>query len=288
MKSSFLLSVFFFIAMLSTSCKFTEQVETRLKLVSNYERAALTLSKENRELQSQIATLKFEIQGLKTKNNFLTVQLEKKKVGREVASIAPVNAENDLVKFETYRWSPSQLLAMAQKDFEDKNYEKSAQFFRTFLGNYSSDKRIDDQFLFQAGIAAFESGARRAFRGANGAESAVFPDASEIVHIGGAVAHRRHAAGGAHGAQHGAHGAQHGAHDLGMRGDGLFRRGIHQQIGLEQHPLTGAHEGLDAAQRGEQRGQRVADAVVAGTGLQRNHRSHAGTLAVSRPGGQAR
>ena len=69
---------------------------------------------------------------------------------------------NDILK-DLHNFSAEQLRSAVvdlnkQKLIEKKNYEKSAQFFKTFLIQYPTSEKIDDRFLFQAGIAAFESG----------------------------------------------------------------------------------------------------------------------------------
>lgn len=151
-----LILLFFLISL--TSCDFVRKVETKAKKVNNYERVSLNLAKENRELMAEINSLKFEIQSLKSENNFLALQLEKKKErGRGIASV-PADASNDLVKHKVYDWTPEQLLAVAEKEFDNKNFDKSAQFFKTFLDTFPKHKQIDDQLLFQAGVASYESG----------------------------------------------------------------------------------------------------------------------------------
>jgi TolA-binding protein len=128
--------------------------------VNNYERTALALAKENRQMQAEIGSLRYEIETLKAKNNYLTIQLDQKgPKDRSIASVSPgVPAEMDLVKFDTYKWTPAQVLAVAEKEFDQKNFEKAAQYFHAFTLHYPGDKKLDDQLLFQAGVAAFESG----------------------------------------------------------------------------------------------------------------------------------
>ena len=144
--------------LLLTSCDYLSEIEQKAAVINGYEKSALALSKENRDLKVVIKQLEYEIQSLKSKNNYLTVQLEKDKKGRQIASIPAVSPENDMVKFDVYKWTPSQMVAIAHKEFADKNYEKSAQFFKSCRANFPTDKRIDDEFLFQAGVAAYESG----------------------------------------------------------------------------------------------------------------------------------
>lgn len=164
MKTS---GIFALLAVLSfSSCDKWDQLEAKAERINRFEKVSLHLSRENRDLKSEISRLRADIQTLKSEKNYLKIQLEKfqnktasvKKGSRKIASIAPVNPKKDLVKFNVYKWTPSQVRAMAQKEFENKNYEKSAQFFMTFSQRFPGHKNIDDQFLFQAGVASFESG----------------------------------------------------------------------------------------------------------------------------------
>lgn len=142
------------------SCDMMSKFEEKAAKINRYEQVSLALAKENRNLKVEVSDLKYEIETLKSKNSFLSLQLEQKgeKPGteRKVASVATVQG-NDLVQFDTYNWTPSQILAIAEKEFTSKNYDKSSQFFKAFETHYSKDNRIDDQFLFRAGLSAFES-----------------------------------------------------------------------------------------------------------------------------------
>ncbi len=62
------------------------------------------------------------------------------------------------MKFSVYNWSPEQVLAIAESSFQKKDYEKSSQFYKTFEVNFPDHKKVNDEFLFKAGIASFESG----------------------------------------------------------------------------------------------------------------------------------
>ena len=145
------------------SCDMMSKFEEKAARINRYEQVSLALAKENRNLKVEVSDLKYEIETLKSKNNFLTLQLEQKDEKgdkpvseRKIASV-PVVKGNDLVQFDTYKWTPSQILAIAEKEFQNKNYDKSSQFFKAFETQYSKDNRIDDQFLFRAGLSAFES-----------------------------------------------------------------------------------------------------------------------------------
>ncbi|MCK5882580.1 MAG: hypothetical protein KAG61_02740 [Bacteriovoracaceae bacterium] len=139
------------------SCDFIERIEAKSEKINRFETAALNLSKDKRALQVHVSKLEFEIQALKAKNNYLSIQIQKKRnTQRKVASVAP--KKKDAVKFQIYKWTPSQLLAMAENEFTRKNFDKSSQYFYSFRNNFKGHKEITDKFLFQSGIAAYESG----------------------------------------------------------------------------------------------------------------------------------
>ncbi len=157
MKELLIKTLTFVLLATLVSCDFVDRIEMKAEKINRYETAALNLSKENRALQVKVSKLEFEIQALQSKNNYLSIQLEKKrKTTRQIASVAP--KKNDAVKFEVYKWTPSQLLAMAENEFSRKNFNKSSQYFYSFRNNFKGHKDIDDKFLFQAGVAAYESG----------------------------------------------------------------------------------------------------------------------------------
>ncbi|MCO4792872.1 MAG: hypothetical protein KC493_04115 [Bacteriovoracaceae bacterium] len=154
------ISTLLFVSTAFVGCDYFDYVENKAKRINNYERVSLTLSKENRKLQADISRLEFEIQSLKSRNSYLELKLEekKKKTNRTIASVGPSMPSNNLVKFDVYKWTPEQMLSTAEKEFERKNFEKSAQFFHSMALNFRGSKLIDDKFYFQAGVAAYESG----------------------------------------------------------------------------------------------------------------------------------
>jgi len=158
MIKNFIILCFMIVTLfLTASCDLVDRAENKAAMINRYEKISLNLIKENRILQAEINALEFKIEKLKSENQFLSIQLNQKS-GRSVASLPPASLNNDQVRFDIYKWSPAQLLTMAETEFEKKNYEKSAQFFKTFLIQYPTSEKIDDRFLFQAGISAFESG----------------------------------------------------------------------------------------------------------------------------------
>ncbi len=141
------------------SCDFMRNLEEKSARINRFEIVALHLAKENDLLKAQVGALTAEIETLKSQNNFLQLKLsEEGKTGRTPASIPAISPENDLVKFQTYQWRPAQLVAMAQKEFKLKNFEKSSQFFQTLLVVYPKHQALSDQILFQSGLSAYETG----------------------------------------------------------------------------------------------------------------------------------
>lgn len=134
-------------------------LKNRAMVVNNYHNAALVLAKENRALQHQIGELKYQIQTLETKNNFLTIKLSKKDGGaRTIASVKPAeDLMHPLVKYETFKWKPKQLAMIGNSSFKDKDYEKASQFFDVLITKYPRNEVLNDRILFQAGVAAYES-----------------------------------------------------------------------------------------------------------------------------------
>ena len=165
MKSTILLA---FIVLATGCSKLSEKVtyikhlNHKAELINHYEKVSLNLAKRNRELEIELSEVKYELQKMKTQNSFLAMK-EKEKEGetlestpsRSIASIGPV--DKDFVEQKIYNWSPEQLVATADKEFEEKNYEKAAQFYQTLVLNFPSSSEVDERLLFQAGMAAFES-----------------------------------------------------------------------------------------------------------------------------------
>lgn len=159
MKSFIKLNLILMGLLVLTSCNMSRHLEERAAYFNSLEDKSLIVSKENRELKVKLSGLEAEIDTLNNKNHYLKIQVEKLQgKGRSLASIRPVAPGNDLVQFNVYKWKPAQMLKLAQSEFNKKNFEKSAQFFQSFSQNYSENKAYDDKFLFQAGVAAFESG----------------------------------------------------------------------------------------------------------------------------------
>ena len=123
-----------------------------------YEKKALALAKENRLLQKNISDLKYEISQLESKNKYFAAQSQNK-THRTIASIPSTNT-NDLVNYEIYKWTPEKLLAIGEKEFHFKNYEKSAQFYHELIDRFPKHEIVNDRVLFGAGVAAFETGKR--------------------------------------------------------------------------------------------------------------------------------
>ncbi len=132
---------------------FISQMETQM----NYEKTSLLLAKENRELRAKLSDLTYKINELESKNKYFASQAQGKK--RSIASVPQMNAD-DLVNYEVYKWTPEKLLAIGEKEFHFKNYEKSAQFYNELLDRFPGHTLVNDRVLFGAGVANFETGKR--------------------------------------------------------------------------------------------------------------------------------
>jgi predicted RNase H-like nuclease (RuvC/YqgF family) len=81
------------------------KVESKAAKINNYERTALHLSKENRELRRKINSLEYDIQQYRAKISYLKLKIDQQKGSRKVASIGPTPLfKKDLVQFATYKW----------------------------------------------------------------------------------------------------------------------------------------------------------------------------------------
>ncbi len=157
-------TLFFGFALLNlASCSFVEHFEKRAQAVNELEDKILILSKKNQDLGNKLMQANYKIKTLESKNFYLETQLKDKApkpetyTKREIASVARVNS-NDLVKYDVYKWDAKEMVSIAQKEFDAKNFEKSAQFFNSYTKNFPNSKGIDADFLFQAGVASYESG----------------------------------------------------------------------------------------------------------------------------------
>src|SRR5690606_20756943 len=99
MKNWTQLSLITFILFAGSGCDLATRVEQRAYQINRYENVALTLSVKNRELEAEVARLKYEVQTLKAKNQFLQLQLDEKKPSARIpASVPSFNVKEDLVK----------------------------------------------------------------------------------------------------------------------------------------------------------------------------------------------
>ena len=115
-----------------TSCTFFDKIEEKAAVINQYEKVALNTINENRALKAEITNLNSEIEKLKTQNQFLTIKLNKDQE-RAPASIAPlIDPQDDKINNDIYKWTPEQLLGMAETAFDNKDYENAAQAFMTF------------------------------------------------------------------------------------------------------------------------------------------------------------
>ena len=124
-----------------------------------FEKKALILARENRLLQVKMSDLEFKISELESKNKYFASQANSGDAQRKIASV-PQQKTNDLVNYEIYKWTPEKLLAIGEKEFHFKNYEKSAQFYKELIDRFPKHELVSDRVLFGAGVAAFETGKR--------------------------------------------------------------------------------------------------------------------------------
>lgn len=122
-----------------------------------YEKKALELAKENRELRAKVSHLTYKMNELESKNKYFASQVQGK--SRSIASVPQMRAD-DLVNYDVYKWSPEKLLAIGEKELHFKNYEKSAQYYNELIDRFPKHQIVNDRVLFGAGVAAFETGKR--------------------------------------------------------------------------------------------------------------------------------
>lgn len=129
---------------------FHQKAET----VHRYEYRSLELAKQVRQLKIENSNLKTQVSTLKAQKQHLEMNMGRS--GRTVASVyQPV--KNDLVQFELYRWTEDKLLGVAQQAFHFKKWEKAAQYYNALTVHYPKSELLNDEVLFESGIAAYES-----------------------------------------------------------------------------------------------------------------------------------
>lgn len=164
MKKILLLTPLLF---LSSSCDLMTRVETRAQQLNALEDQVAHLVIENRDLQNEINRLHKTIAQMETEAKFSELASNTKPMGtqnagpsRSIASVAAMfPGDQDHVKFDIYKWTPTQIKVIAESEFNNKNYEKAAQFYQSLSVYYKDDQALmDDAYLFKAGVAAYESG----------------------------------------------------------------------------------------------------------------------------------
>ncbi|MBF0315943.1 MAG: tetratricopeptide repeat protein [Oligoflexia bacterium] len=170
-----LVGIWCWITLLLAGCEMITSMEKKAKVFNHYEGVALTLEKENRDLQVAISKLEYEIQSLKARNSYLELKISEaaasggndfgdqkhdEKVGRRIASVksSAAHESDDPINVKVYRWKADQLLTMAENSFGQNDFEKASQYFTALLREYPDYSEIDDFVLFEAGVAAFKSG----------------------------------------------------------------------------------------------------------------------------------
>lgn len=146
-----------------TSCDLAGRVESVAAHYNQLEDEVIALRHQNIEQKATINQLRSELVKMQNDNKLLEMQIAKTQTsskGRAIASIAPELpvGEEDYVKFHVYHWKVEQLHAMAMDEFKKKNYNKAAQYYRAMSLHYpQSPLTKTDEYLFEAGIAAFEA-----------------------------------------------------------------------------------------------------------------------------------
>jgi hypothetical protein len=180
---------------LLTSCKyskFAKEIERKSALINSYEAKGLALAHENQQLKVELSQKDYVIQSLETEIEYLKLNTKGKvgsskikgrgasrsqpqrninlKVSPEIinselktTSVSNSNLkyknneEVDHVNFDIYKWSPQQLLNLAQSYYEKGNFLESSQYFETLLKHFKKDPIITDDIIFQAGVSAFQT-----------------------------------------------------------------------------------------------------------------------------------
>ena len=122
-----------------------------VKKTNEKEVLTFQLMKRNRELRLEVQRMKSRLTALRLQNEFL---ISEKKPLRFPAA---VDKNNDLVQFSSYKWKDKKLLRIGKREWNRKNYVKSAQYFYSLIHYYPKSPLIDDLVLFQTAMAAWES-----------------------------------------------------------------------------------------------------------------------------------
>jgi cell division protein FtsB len=142
--------------LLLTSCLESERME-RFESNASYRISALKLARENRILKADINDLRYQLLATERERNFLTMKLDQARTLAGSSEYRPVDVEDDLVKYATYKWDFNTLISLADKEFNSRDFKKSSQLYRTAFEIFSN-LPMDENSYFKAGIASFESG----------------------------------------------------------------------------------------------------------------------------------
>jgi outer membrane protein assembly factor BamD (BamD/ComL family) len=142
------------------------EVDRKVSKEELYYYKSLQLAKDVRLLKSQVSSKNFEIEQLKSKNQFYKVKLTayEKDKHRSIASINE-SALDELktknygkkVDFDIYKWSEYKLYTVGSNFFKKSNYEKSAHYFLTLLKHYPESKYINEDLLMTTGLSCYKS-----------------------------------------------------------------------------------------------------------------------------------
>ncbi len=151
--------------LLFTSCKqMIEEIKQKGEKVERYEMAALMLARDNRKLVIENGELKYRIQNLEARVDFLELELEKnthnkqyKRLKNRKLKSSKSMSRPSSINFDIYNWTADQLLAVAKHSFNEENYSKAAEYFNILIQKYPKHESIDDTLLFKSGMSAYKS-----------------------------------------------------------------------------------------------------------------------------------
>lgn len=141
-----------------------DEFKKRADQVNRYESMSFKLLQENRDLKARMRQLSSKVSELKAQNKFFISQYgyranrERIKGRFPAGYISAVDRKNDLVKFKTYKWEDKKLLQIARREWNRKNYVKSAQYYYTLIQNYPQSSLVNDQTFYETAITSLETG----------------------------------------------------------------------------------------------------------------------------------
>jgi outer membrane protein assembly factor BamD (BamD/ComL family) len=135
---------YLFLILILSGCSFKEGLKDGLQKEASVEKAALTMAKENRELRARAIQLETEL----------------KKFQKEPIGVKRSMASYNLQRLQSLEdnWKPDEMQFVAEIEYEREDFEKAAYFYNGILKKFPEFEMIDDQLLFKAARANYESG----------------------------------------------------------------------------------------------------------------------------------